>query len=53
MGKSCRSKTRIYNLVCHDELVSGSKYDAIVLGVSHKEFLNLDLELLKENAVGV
>ena len=41
-----------YNLVCHDELVSGSKYEAIVLGVAHKEFLNLDLELLKrENAV--
>jgi UDP-N-acetyl-D-glucosamine/UDP-N-acetyl-D-galactosamine dehydrogenase len=41
-----------YNLVCHNELVSGSKYDSIVLGVSHKEFLNLDLEpLKKENAV--
>ena len=41
-----------YNLVCHDELVSEPKYEAIVLGVSHKEFLNLDLELLKrENAV--
>ena len=37
-----------YNLICHDELVSGSKYDAIVLGVSHKEFLNLDLEPLKK-----
>ena len=41
-----------YNLVCHDELVSGAKYDTVVLGVAHKEFLNLDLELLKrENAV--
>jgi UDP-N-acetyl-D-galactosamine dehydrogenase len=41
-----------YNLPCHSELVSEPKYDAIVLGVAHKEFLNLDLELLKrENAV--
>lgn len=31
---------------------SPNKYNAIVLGVAHKEFLNLDLELLKrENAV--
>ena len=41
-----------YGLTCHPELVAGAKYDAIVLGVAHKEFLNLDLELLKrENAV--
>ena len=41
-----------YNLPCHPELIAGAKYDAIVLGVAHKEFLNLDLELLKrENAV--
>ena len=41
-----------YGLACHSELVAGAKYDAIVLGVAHKEFLNLDLELLKgENAV--
>ena len=39
---------------CHSELVSESesnptpkKYDAIVLGVAHKEFLNLDLDLLQ------
>jgi UDP-N-acetyl-D-galactosamine dehydrogenase len=37
-----------YNLTCHPELVSGSnipdsKFDAIVLGVAHKEFLSLDL----------
>ena len=41
-----------YGLTCHPELVLGAKYEAIVLGVAHKEFLNLDLELLKrENAV--
>ncbi|WP_374363906.1 nucleotide sugar dehydrogenase, partial [Cloacibacterium sp.] len=41
-----------YNLPCHPELIAGAKYDAIVLGVAQKEFLNLDLELLKrENAV--
>lgn len=37
-----------YNLTCHSELVSEPKYDAIVLGVAHKEFLNLDLEPLKK-----
>jgi len=41
-----------YNLTCHSELVPGSKYDAIVLGVAHKEFLDLDLSNLKtENAI--
>ena len=32
-----------YGLTCHPELVTGSKFDAVVLGVAHKEFLNLDL----------
>ena len=53
-----------YGLTCHPELVSGSdqspithhpspnKYNAIVLGVAHKEFMELDLNsLLNENAV--
>ncbi|WP_445713927.1 nucleotide sugar dehydrogenase [Flavobacterium sp.] len=41
-----------YNLTCHPELVSGTKYDSIVLGVAHKEFMELDLtSLLNENAV--
>ncbi|WP_445718770.1 nucleotide sugar dehydrogenase [Flavobacterium sp.] len=41
-----------YNLTCHSELVSGTKYDSIVLGVAHKEFMELDLtSLLNENAV--
>ena len=41
-----------YNLTCHPELVSGTKYNAIVLGVAHKEFLNLDLApLMQENAI--
>lgn len=41
-----------YSLTCHPELVSGTKYDSIVLGVAHKEFLELDLNsLIKENSV--
>ena len=41
-----------YNLTCHSELIPESKYDAIVLGVAHKEFLDLDLSNLKtENAI--
>ena len=41
-----------YNLTCHPELDSGTKYDSIVLGVAHKEFLELDLNsLIKENSV--
>jgi UDP-N-acetyl-D-galactosamine dehydrogenase len=40
-----------YNLEIITELPS-EKYDAVVLGVAHAEFLNLDLRLnLKENAV--
>jgi len=41
-----------YGLTCHPELVEGSKYDAIILTVAHKEFLNLDLnQFLKDNGV--
>jgi len=51
-----------YGLTCHSELACPehgrrkeslpAKYDAIVLTVAHKEFLNLDLEALKkENTV--
>jgi UDP-N-acetyl-D-galactosamine dehydrogenase len=41
-----------YNLPCHPELIEGTEYDAIVLGVAHKEFMKLDLNsLLNENAV--
>ncbi len=41
-----------YKLKSKQSLTSDSKYDAIVLGVAHKEFLNLDLnQLLKENRV--
>ncbi len=41
-----------YNLTCHPELVSGTTYNAIVLGVAHKEFLNLDLvPLMQENTI--
>lgn len=41
-----------YNRECLPELIEGSQYDVIVLGVAHKEFLDLDLEVLKkENAL--
>ena len=41
-----------YGLECHSTLNSALKYDAVVLGVAHNEFLNLDLKLsLKDNAV--
>jgi len=41
-----------YNLDCQQALTTGAKYDAVILGVAHKEFLNLDLDVLKkENAV--
>ena len=41
-----------YGLTCHDKLASTSKYDAVVLGVAHKEFINMDLQSLKnENAI--
>jgi UDP-N-acetyl-D-galactosamine dehydrogenase len=37
---------------CHAELVSASKFDAVVLGVSHQEFIDLDFaSLQKENSV--
>ncbi len=40
-----------YNLDC-TKSIPDEKFDAIVLGVSHKEFINLDFEKLKkENAV--
>lgn len=42
-----------YNLPCHSELAEESqKYDAVVLTVAHKEFLDLDLnQFLKDNGV--
>ena len=41
-----------YNITCHSELVSASKFDTIVLGVAHKEFVDLNLApLLNENGV--
>jgi UDP-N-acetyl-D-galactosamine dehydrogenase len=41
-----------YGLTCHPELVEGQKFDTIVLGVAHKEFVSLDLDALqKENSV--
>ncbi len=41
-----------YNLTCNSELVEGQKFDVIVLGVSHKEFVSLELaSLQKSNSV--
>ncbi|UFH35772.1 nucleotide sugar dehydrogenase [Flavobacterium acetivorans] len=36
-----------YGLACHPELVEGQQFDAVVLGVAHKEFLDLDLASLQ------
>ncbi|MET4081162.1 UDP-N-acetyl-D-galactosamine dehydrogenase [Pedobacter sp. UYP30] len=38
-----------YNLICHPEPVEGERFDAIILGVAHKEFLNLNLDQLKKD----
>jgi UDP-N-acetyl-D-galactosamine dehydrogenase len=39
-------------LTCHSELVPGQKFDAVVLGVSHNEFLSIDFKALqKENSI--
>lgn len=35
-----------YKIVCHNEIPT-NKFDGIVLGVAHKEFLDLDLDSLK------
>lgn len=41
-----------YGIKCHAELVEEAKFDAIILTVSHNEFLNLQLnDYLKENGV--
>jgi len=41
-----------YNLLSNIKLSEGSRYDGIVLGVAHREFLDLNLaSLKKENAV--
>lgn len=41
-----------YNITCQSELASESKFDTIVLGVAHKEFVDLNLApLLNENGV--
>src|SRR5690554_6404914 len=37
-----------YGLHCCMEMNGGPKFDAIVLGVAHKEFLSLDLNALKK-----
>jgi UDP-N-acetyl-D-galactosamine dehydrogenase len=37
-----------YGLKCHNELLSESTYDAIVLGVAHNEFLEFDMSSFKK-----
>src|SRR5690606_9432474 len=41
---------REYDLTCFERLADGVKYDAIILGVAHKEFLALDLDPLKKGS---
>lgn len=36
-----------YKIVCHNE-IPANKFDGIVLGVAHKEFLDLDIDSLKK-----
>jgi UDP-N-acetyl-D-galactosamine dehydrogenase len=38
-----------YGLVCNTELISESKFDAVVLGVAHNEFLKLDFASFQNN----
>ena len=41
-----------YGYACQPELVEGQKFDAIILGVAHDEFRDLDFDSLKkENAI--
>jgi UDP-N-acetyl-D-galactosamine dehydrogenase len=41
-----------YGLTCHSELVAGQKFDAVVLGVAHNEFLSIDFKAIqKANAI--
>jgi UDP-N-acetyl-D-galactosamine dehydrogenase len=41
-----------YGLLCHNELPNEAKFDAVVLGVAHQEFLEMNLKSLsKENSV--
>jgi UDP-N-acetyl-D-galactosamine dehydrogenase len=37
-----------YGLKCHPELVEGQKFDAVVLGVAHDQFIDLDLSDLQK-----
>lgn len=36
-----------YELICHPELAEGQKFDALVLGVAHADFLTMDLSNLQ------
>jgi UDP-N-acetyl-D-galactosamine dehydrogenase len=37
-----------YGLTCYSEVAAGLKFDALVLGVAHQEFLKIDLAALQK-----
>jgi UDP-N-acetyl-D-galactosamine dehydrogenase len=37
-----------YGLTCHVELTEGQKFDAVVLGVAHKEFNSMDFNIIRK-----
>jgi UDP-N-acetyl-D-galactosamine dehydrogenase len=39
-----------YGLTCYSKLVSESKFDAVILGVAHKEFASLDMKSLTKDS---
>jgi UDP-N-acetyl-D-galactosamine dehydrogenase len=49
---SCAEVKREYGVTCTDKLPEGKKYDAVILAVSHHEFMALDFkDLLKQSGV--
>lgn len=49
---NCDEVMHEYNLTCFNKLPLNRSYDAIILAVSHKEFLKLDFKvMLKQNGV--
>jgi UDP-N-acetyl-D-galactosamine dehydrogenase len=49
---NCAEVKREYGVTCTDKLPEGKKYDAVILAVSHLEFMKLDYkDLLKQSGV--
>jgi UDP-N-acetyl-D-galactosamine dehydrogenase len=49
---SCAEVKREYGVTCTDKLPEGKKYDAVILAVSHQEFITLNFkDLLKQSGV--